>query len=349
MLWDAIKNWSEQNAARYLYVSIPPERTDTPINPAPLEPEASYFRVWLSEMYLAQSYKWFTDQFPAVQASIRMKTADNTPVTFSRVVRAPNEALARGVLMNYALTELMPFRGGTVELEAALLAFQGNSAMNYASAALGILENFGGLVAAPLGQALQVAQAVNKGIDELVSAADGRVALSLHQSFVSGQVANALRAGYIAVILATENELAPDNLSVAENKLLYGGSPLTGYDYFLLNIERRERRDDWRFSYIDQLMDKIALAYTEKNPDKAESVKGALKFAIYDSDDFTFQDKRRIMWEIKKQLDFLQDMTFDSDLDAQKLDTYRSGRQTFLPDVPATDNITDPEDLLTLF
>jgi len=310
-MWNTIKNWSEQNTSRYLYVPIPSSRDDARYDPSPLVPDQSYFRVWLSEMHLANSREWFTEQFPAVQASVRVKLADNPEETFTRVVRAPNEALARGVLMNYPLTDLIPFRGGTVEMESALLAFQGRSAMDYISASLGILETFGSLVAAPFAQAIQIAQAVNKGIADLVSTADGRVSLSLHQSFVSGPVPNGLRAGYIAVILATELDLAPDSLRVENNHLLYNGSPLNGYDYFLLFIERRAQRDDWRFSYIDDLMDKLALAYAEDNTEKADAARAALKFAVYDSPDFTFRDKTRVMYAIKEQLDFLQQSYFD--------------------------------------
>ncbi len=363
-MWNAIKRWSEQNAERYLYVPIPPKRTAAEIDHTPLLPERSYYRLWLAEMHLGRSVQWFTEVFPAVQASVQIRWADNAPVTFTRVVRAPNEALARGVLMNYPLTELLPFKGGTVEVEAALLAFQGRSAMDSVSASLGILQNIGELVAAPLGQALKVAEAVNKGIDDLVSATDGRVALSLHQSFVSGNGPNALRAGYIAVILATPQEIDRTRLSVRNDQLLYDGEPLTGYDHFLLRVERRDTRDDWRFSYLDDLMDKIARAYAEDDANKAASFEGALKFAIYDSEDFTFRDKKRILWEIKQQLDFMRAEGMEGlpepppTLPGIKsvpppqpptLNDRVRRRQSFLPESTPYDHIPTPEDLLTIF
>jgi hypothetical protein len=359
-MWNAIKRWSEQNTERYLYVPI-----STPeIDPAPLVAERSYYRLWLAEMHLGRSVQWFTEVFPAVQASVQIRWADNAPVTFTRVVRAPNEALARGVLMNYPLTELLPFKGGTVEVETALLAFQGRSAMDSVSASLGILQNIGELVAAPLGQALKVAEAVNKGIDDLVSATDGRVALSLHQAFVSGTGPNALRAGYIAVILATPQQLDRTRLGVRDNQLTYNGQPLTGFDYMLLRLERRDTRDDWRFSYLDDLMDKIARAYAEDDRNKAASFEGALKFAIYDSEDFTFRDKKRILWEIKQQLDFMRAEGMDSlppkpltvpgikSMPPEQPPTLNERvrrRQTFLPESTPWDDIQTPDDLLTIF
>jgi hypothetical protein len=365
-MWNVIKRWSEQNTDRYLYVPI----TTPEINPTPLVAERSYYRLWLAEMHLGRSVQWFTEVFPAVQASVQIRWADNEPMTFTRVVRAPSEAQSRGVLMNYPLTELLPFKGGTVEVEAALLAFQGKSAMDSVSASLGILQNVGELVAAPLGQALKVAEAVNKGIDDLVSATDGRVALSLHQAFVSGDGPNGLRAEYIAVILATPGQLDRTRLTVQDNQLLYNGAPFTGYDYMLLRLERRDTRDDWRFSYLDDLMDKIARAYAEDDLNKAVSFEGALKFAIYDSEDFTFRDKKRILWEIKQQLDFMQAEGMDSlpprpptipgikSLPPQAapppstpptLNDRVRRRQTFLPESTPWDDIQTPEDLLTIF
>ena len=358
-MWNAIKRWSEQNAERYLYVSIPPSRTDIAIDPTPLEPEKSYYRLWLAEMHLGHSVQWFTEVFPAVQASVQIRWADNSPVTFTRVLRAPNEALAQGVLMNYPLTELMPFKGGTVEVEAALLAFQGKSAMESVSASLGILQTVGELVAAPLGQALKVTEAVNKGINDLVRATDGRVALSLHQSFISGG-ASALRAGYTAVILATADQVNPAEFSVQNNQLHYQGRPFTGYDYFLLRMDRSDTRSDWRFSYLDDLMDKIARAYAENDPNKAASFEGALKFAIYDSEDFTFRDKKRILWEIKQQLDFMRSEGMDSlpeppptipgiKSTPPTLNERVRRRQSFVPESSPYDEIQSQEDLLTIF
>lgn len=309
--FQAVKQWSHQNSERYIYTRIPAERTDAEISDAPLTPDGSYFRVWLSEMYLANSREWFTEWHPAVQASVNLRFGGEAPNTYSRIVRAPNEALARGVLMNYPLTELLPYRGGIVQIEAALMAFKGTSGTDYIGAALGLLENFGGLVSVPLGQAVQVAQAVNKGIDELIEAADGRVHLSLHQSLVSGTTAtNTLRAGFLVVVLATANDLDVNKFTVRENRLLYNNKPLEGYDYILLQIEGRTERDDWQLSYIDDLMDKITNAYTYNETDKAETFEQALKVAVFDSDDFTFQDKVRVLKAIRRRIEVLKQPFF---------------------------------------
>ncbi|MFZ4816375.1 MAG: hypothetical protein ACOYL5_17705 [Phototrophicaceae bacterium] len=301
-LGNLIQNWAQQNAKRYIYAPIPKARVDIPYDDTPLVADGSYLRVWLNEMFLARSREWFKEWYPAVQASVNLRFADQPAVTFSRVVRAPNEALARGVLMNYPLTELLPYRGGTVQIEAALLAFMGSDSI---ATSLRLLENVGKLVAAPLGQTLAIAQTVTAGIDELVGAVDGKVHLALHQTLVSTpSVANALRPGYIATINATEAQLDINQLSVKESRLLYKGQPLEGYDYFLLQIEKVTARDDWQLSYIDDLLDRTVQATIDGDAVKAETFRKALNFAVYQSDDLTYTDKRRVLALIKERLDF---------------------------------------------
>ncbi len=348
--FNTIKSWAQQNTERYIYTRIPDERTDVEVDDTPLEPDASYFRVWLAEMYLARSREWFTEWYPAVQASVNLRFGDDAPMTFSRIVRAPNEALARGVMMNYPLTELIPYRGGIVEVEAALMAFKGTSGTDYIGAALGLLENFGGLVAVPLGQAVQVAQTLNKGIDDIIAAADGRVHLALHQAFISGNNAsNVLRGGFIAVVNATEAQLDPARLSVRENRLRYDNAPLVGYDYMLLQIERRSERDDWQLSYIDELMDKIANAYAFNKTEEAETFQQALKFAVFDSNDFTFQDKVRVLQAIKQRIDiFSKPFTVTGEETVPSLNELVKKESNFFGKGTMKEPLTE-DDLLTMF
>src|ERR1700722_14736699 len=130
-LWDAIRGLAERSANQYLYVPIPKERTEPEFDDQPLKPERSYFRLWLTEMFLTQSKAWFKDWYPAVHSSVRLKFGNQSDVNFSRGVRAPEEPLANRVLLNYRLTELMPFNGGVVELGAGLLALEGKNYLRF--------------------------------------------------------------------------------------------------------------------------------------------------------------------------------------------------------------------------
>src|SRR5262245_55428452 len=157
-IWDTIKSWVDKNADHYLYVPIPKNRTDTEYVDKPLEPDKSYFRLWLNEMFLTKSRTWFRDWYPAVHSSVQLKFGDYGVVNLSRVVRAPEQTLTKALLLNYPLSDLVPFRGCVVEMEAGLLALKGK---DYLQSTIKILQDFSGLIAAPLSQALNVAEKVS--------------------------------------------------------------------------------------------------------------------------------------------------------------------------------------------
>jgi hypothetical protein len=307
-LWDAIHGLAQCNADQYLYVPISKNRIQPDYEDQPLKPERSYFRLWLTEMFLTQRRAWFQDWYPAVHSSVRLKFGNQSDVSFSRVLRAPEEALANGVLLNYRLTELMPFNGGVVELEAGLLALQGS---NHLKTAIDVLANFSSLVAAPLGQALTIAEKVSSGMKDLLGSTNGQVHLPFHQTFTGpgGSGANELRPGYIAVLLATAQQIDKDRLSVKNDRLHYAASarddplPFQGYDYMLFRIEGREERDDWRLKNIQEPLDKAKEALIQGENDKAEAFKKMALLTAWQSPDLAIFDRRRVVQAIKDELD----------------------------------------------
>ena len=97
-------------------------------------------------------------------------------------------------------------------VEAGLIALKGT---NHIAASIGILQSFSGLVAAPISQALEVAQKVSSGMDSLVGANQGQVRLAFHREFVSkGGGGSEFKPGYIAVIAADAGHVKEESLSV---------------------------------------------------------------------------------------------------------------------------------------
>jgi hypothetical protein len=307
-LWDTIRGLAQRNTDQYLYVPISRAHTEPDYDDQPLKPERSYFRLWLAEMFLTQSRAWFQDWYPAVHSSVRLKFGSQPDVNFSRVVRAPEEALANGVLLNYRLTELMPFNGGVVELEAGLLALQGS---NYLKTAIDVLANFSSLVAAPLGQALAVAEKVSSGMQDMLGSTNGKVHLPFHQTFTGtgGGGGSEFKPGYIAVFLATAHQVDKDRLSVKNDRLHYATNsgddprPFQGYDYMLFRIEGREERDDWRLQNIQEPLDKAKEALIQDERDKADAFKKMALVTAWQSPDLTTYDRRRVVQAIKDELD----------------------------------------------
>jgi hypothetical protein len=300
-LWEGVKGWVNNNADHYVYAHIPKERTDREFDDSPLKAEASYFRLWLAEMFMRDSRKWFVDWWPAVHSSVQLKFGDQDKVNLSHVAQAPDGALAKSVLLGFPVTELVPFRGGVVEIESALIGLKGK---NHLSAAIGVLQSFSGLIGAPLGQVLTVADKVSSGMQELFGAANGQVVLGLHQAFTSaGAGGNALRPGYFAVILATTRDLDAADLTVKEDRLLHKGRPLDGFDYMLYRVEGRVERDDWRLKNIQEPLDKAIEASLLGEDAKANNYKVVAMTAAMQSPDLAVHDRRRVALAIKEELE----------------------------------------------
>ncbi len=298
-LWSTMKEWAVSNSDSFVCAFIPRERTDLQPSIEKIVAYHDYFRIWMSQMYLAKDKEWFTDRYPAVHTSVQLKFATRT-VTISHVT-GPDETQTKGVKLDYAVTDLLPFAGGKVEIESGLIALKGQ---NHLTASIGILQDFSGLVAAPLSQALEIAQKVSSGMDRLVDANKGsNVRLAFHREFVSGGGgASELKPGYIAVIAASPDDVPEATLSVKESQLYSKGQPLAGVDYLLFRIEGRTERDDWRFPIIEEAMNTAIEAGLKGKPQDSEDAKTAALTAAWQSPDLAPQDKRRVVEAIKAEI-----------------------------------------------
>jgi hypothetical protein len=303
-MWDHIQSWANANAEQYIAAQIPTERTDATGPDTALVPMRDYFRLWLADMFLSKSRKWFTTEYPAVHSSVSLKFGP-APVKISHVTGAP-EGASRGVKVDYALTDLLPFNGGTVEIQCGLIALKG---VNYAAETIGILKDFSGLVGAPLTPALTIAEKVSNGMQKLSAGSD--VALGFHKQFRADGGrggGNVLRPGYTAVILATPSQVDVSRLSVKGSRLHYAEKPgappmpLVGYDYMLFFIESRPDRDNWRMPNIEEPLNQAIQATIAGKADEADGFKKAALMVVWQSPDLAVQDRRRVADAIEAEL-----------------------------------------------
>jgi hypothetical protein len=301
-LWDRIKSWKTQNAQQLVYVRIPADRTDVPRG-KPIAANRGYLRLWLSDMFLSQSRAWFTEWHPCVETAVQLDLGGKKGATVTHVASPPRAALSPGVFVGYPVTDLLPFAGGVVEIEAALLALKGES---YLAAALGILESFSGLVTGPVSEALGVAEKVATGLDKLVGATDGQVHLGLHDAFGSAGGPSALAPGYLAVVRATPQQLDGSRLGVASKRLFVQTDaawvPLQGHDYMLYYVEGREERDDWRLPAIQGPLDQALEAIVLGDGPKAGAYKKAALIAALTCKELTPLDRQRVARAVKDEL-----------------------------------------------
>jgi len=306
-LWDTIKQIATRDAEHFIGESILKNNVDVDFDDTPIKAYEGYFRIWISDMFLTKSRNWFKDWHAAVHASVQLQFGDQAAQTFTRAAKAPEEALGQGVLKEYKVLDLMPFNGGTVELQASLLAMQGE---DYLGKAIGVLQDFSGLVGAPLAQAVAISEKIANGIDTLVDATDGLPHLVFHDTFTAaGTGGNELRAGYWAIIKATKAQIATARLAVKGGKLCYAKgpgaptAPLEGYDYILLRIETQAERDDWRLKGIEDALTKAYNAYYEGEMEKFEAYKRMAELVVWQSPDLSKHDRRRVIQAIRRDLE----------------------------------------------
>jgi hypothetical protein len=89
--------------------------------------------------------------------------------------------MAAGARLNFPVTDLVPFRGGVVEIDAALFGLQTGSRLDLV---VDVLQTVSGLALPAVGPALEVASQVTAAAKTLVEANDGVVHLNVHQSYV---------------------------------------------------------------------------------------------------------------------------------------------------------------------
>jgi hypothetical protein len=307
-----IKNRWQAPAVTYTYLWIDPGQArlkgGAVLDPTPVEAGHRYFRVWLAQMALKNDRDWGTSWYPAVLSVINFQFGNQS----QQISHIAGETalkdfdlghLNRSIALNYPLTALVPFNGGSVELEAGLVAMEGKSDLK---GMLKVLGDFSKLMIVPqLSAALAVATPLADGIAEFLGASGARPELRMHDTWTGLNAGgpNLLRAGYLLVLGAPAGTIPLEQLWVDQDQVLRGTSwetaqPLGGYHYMLLRIDTTEVRDDWDMLSViaepfDQAVGFLQTALgssdetAQKLRDEAEKRFAAALAAAYRSNDLT--------------------------------------------------------------
>jgi hypothetical protein len=313
-VWDLVRRTGQRQARAFVLQQIPSSGADPgELQPA-LIPEQDYFQVWLCQMFLGTRSTLTADWLPAAHARVSVIRTGRPPMEYSKVLRPEAHQVAQGVKLNYALTPLIPFNGGIVEVEAALVAWQQSNRMDVA---VELLQSVSAL-AFPLpavAPALGVATIVTTAARDLVDKCDGAVHLNLHQSYTAGNGAasdpepdTVLRPTYIAVLLADENQVSPGTLRVVDSQLCHveGNGQLRhliGWDFLLLRVEGRATLDTFWLPEMEDLLDRAITALEAGNRALAESYRTSAIALVLRSPLFTWVDRDRIIDAVKARFD----------------------------------------------
>ncbi|HEU4348272.1 MAG TPA: hypothetical protein VFR35_10835 [Actinoplanes sp.] len=295
-LWDRVSEWWSSESE--------PLVNDFVAHGGPLiKPYGGYLRIWLSEMSLAKDRRAATDRFPALQASVRLSFGGGPDTTFSTITRPPEGHEGPSIRRDIPLTTLLPYAGGTVDIQVALLDVAGASDLQVA---LDILGEFSSLLTPPLSTVAGVANKVASGIgriDDHLAANDQRPVLALQRSLSGG--ATGLEPGYLFGVLASPEDLPAGSVRVTEGRLsLTGnGAALTGFDYLVLRVETTADRDDWRFPEWDGLIGEAMAAQVLGQIDRFQQLRTDVLARIVTSADLTPTDRLRVASLVKNELD----------------------------------------------
>jgi hypothetical protein len=219
------------------------------LTPTPVKAGEQYYQIWLSEMFLRYQREWGSSWYPTVMVSIQLKFGNKsqeiTHVAGESTLKDFKKSDASCVALNHPITTILPFNGGSIEMEAALLSMQGKDNVQ---SLIKVLGSFSKLLVVPqLSVALAVAKPLAEGVAELLGVTKARPELRMHEAWGGAEAVNSniLRRGYFAVISAEDGEIPAAELFVREHRLYRNDLAMEGYDYMLFRVDVGSTRDDW--------------------------------------------------------------------------------------------------------
>jgi hypothetical protein len=258
-------------------------------------------------MFLQDDRRLFRTFVPVVHSSVRLlygTTSKELPYVAGPQNLNLSSTLGAGVQLNHRLTNLLPFKGGAVDVAAALVAYKEK---DFFQNFVNVLHDVSGLLnLGQLSASLKVAETAIDGIQNLLGAGEKDIHLMLYQGYGgdTGTGGSSLSSGYMALVRADENRFDKTKLYVKNDRLFFGDSapaaqPLKGYDYMLLRIESAVERDDYlSFEEFAKLLNNaIREGHTDRT--KGDAVIQTSEIIVWDSTDLTATDRFRVATALK--------------------------------------------------
>jgi hypothetical protein len=212
---------------------------------APIEADQAYFVVRLAEMYLGTSRTLWRKAYPLVHGFTSHRGREEHNVAGpGQLQEIGGGNLDRLIVLNSRLAGPTPFTGAEVSVLVGLWSVAGDDAakalVTTASAVSGLLGAAGPAVA-------QVVEVVKSAVESILNLDQTVLRLGVNDTFFPG---NPLRAGYHVGIGAAAATVEVDRLWLRGGHLLAGADPVVAkpyndHDYLIVQIERRDVRDDW--------------------------------------------------------------------------------------------------------
>lgn len=274
-------------------------------------PDEHYFRIWVKEMRLGSSTRWFTDLTPAVHSLASLSFADEkidlaTIAGPSAIEGVSSGNLNQAISLNHPLTTILPFVGGDVAVSLGLIAVPVSDGIG---SFLKVVSDISGLLgAAQLSSVVSITQTAAKSVQEFLGVANPALQLLYQDTFTATDGGRKLKSGYILAVNTPDKALKPADVWVKDSRVYVGGTadasaPLDEVDYMLVHLQRIEQRDDWdEFSAINAHLNDAMLAALEGNREQALKKLSMARTAAFLLADLTRADRRRVIQAMRDRV-----------------------------------------------
>lgn len=305
-----VKAWVDRNiesqAPQQTYLVLP-----TRGKAKPIVSSEHYFRVWLKDMRLASTTRWFTDFYPATHSLTALQFGDSSleiasligPRDFGAGINKSN--LGNSVIVNKALTPLLPFKGGTVSLDAGLVSVPAEGGIG---SFLNAVSRFAQMLDVPqVSSIVKLAEPVAASIADLLELNGPTVRLN-YSSTYSATGGGRFEDAYFVIASLPNGKLRADHLWIVGDRVRVGNSaessdPLDDCDYLLFHIERVDERDDWeQFADIAEPLQSALRAALTGNSEEMNFQLMTAKAKVIASPDLTQIDQYRVVRAIDKRV-----------------------------------------------
>jgi hypothetical protein len=275
----------------------------------PIENDQAYFLVRLTEMYISYTRKLWRKFYPLLHGYVHYGDQEDHAVAGPGQLKELGEAnLDRVITLNYRLCGPIPYKGGDVQVLTGLYSVPGEDSLRVLIDVVSQVANLGGLA---IHQYLALANAVKTGVENIINLDSAQLQLGINDTFYQH---NPFRSGYYVGIQAPADEVFPSLLWLENGRLMKGPFPgscksYEDFDYFVLEIERREHRDDWPgLPGIADMQEKFAgvmrdgaLTVDQKRA-RLQDVWPGFTQALSDSPYLVKPDRERIAYDVSQDL-----------------------------------------------
>lgn len=213
----------------------------------PIVSEEAYATVRLAQMYLGTSRILWRKRSALLHGFVRVGDGaeQHTVAGPGQLQELSERNLDRVVVLNHRLAGPIPYRGEEITVLAGLYSVPREDT---AAALVTTVGTLAGLVGGPsLVAAGEIAKVVKTGVDSILGLAETELRLGVNDTF---SAANPLRSGFHVGIAAPAARVEARRLGLRDGHLVFGNAlpladPYQANDYFVVHVERLQRRPDW--------------------------------------------------------------------------------------------------------